>query len=284
MFKISEINTMEDLPAVVTSVASDAVVFEYPEHLTDIGLLVHLEDGKIASNVMDNLIFAGDDDKLSVLLEVPFDVFPYITVEEIISTSMSMNVALSILPPENNDKDDWEKYGDLSLEFLDFLLNNSQNEKELLPLSAYFQYMCGEALGHIPDQMTEDGYMQSNFVDMYEVEVLDAYKLRLREVILARYGGLEGLRVFLNSLLVGVRNKLVEPLQKMKAVQEESESSTTDSPEESTSNGSELLEEANDSESNDADVAVAEDGLPEERNVTGDNSEAESDKTDNQNK
>jgi hypothetical protein len=78
----------------------------------------------------------------------------------------------------------------------------------IYPVSSFFGYMAGRAVGFTPGSVATDPYMVSNFVDDFPLDRMDQIKYRLEAEILAMFGGREEFQKYILSVASAIRQKV----------------------------------------------------------------------------
>jgi len=208
--KISHLVKME--PEKITAFMHGIEIDEYVDTvipgIKEIGIVAAKEGDSLSFDVIDTALMyvtSGVD----VVLEIPFSI--EFEPKAMIVTAMNCGIALSIMPPVDViTKDDWAKYGKKLSEYTYAWLNQSNAQTMLYPSVGFFQYMIGEVFGYKQEYITQDDYIQEQFVDNMPQDIMDEIKSELREVIYSAFEGKEKFEVFANSLGFATINRLKE--------------------------------------------------------------------------
>lgn len=180
----------------------ESVKTEYatpPEALENVGFLFKVDqDGMIEENLLD-IIISYKLTNLSVVVEVPAQLLVSGEIEPRYLLQLASNVdfSISLLPPGHPKVDSsvtQEQYQKIIDSFTDELLSRQNFDKEIMPITSFFQYvMMEKLLGE--DKMKafkiEDIYVLENFATILSVENSDKFKASIRAKLYDFYGSQE---------------------------------------------------------------------------------------------
>lgn len=204
--RISDLEGTSPVPPSAYGVLVDVAGLSPPVGLTEVGIVASGdESGELTTDVLDTLI-AYRINGVRVLLELPAEVF--LTPDAMVRLAANIDADLSLLPPESDDAAEWRRYTDRLVQYTTAWLGQANLVTMVYPISSFFQYLCGAALGFIPSQMATDPYITRRFVEGIRADRINAIKAELEPIILKRFDGMEGLRTFVTSVGAGAIDKL----------------------------------------------------------------------------
>jgi len=189
-----------------------------PENLEEIGFIFKIdEDGMMAEDLMD-LVISYRLTNLPILIEVPTNLIAEEKVEMKYLIQLANNVDFSIaLLPSDHDLVDKsmsiEKYKEILLSFVDEILNRPNFDKQIYPISNFFEYlMLEQVLGEeqLKDFAPEFGYIQTNFAKVITKENSDDFKDAIRKKLYNFYGSKEDFDNVAKTMIEGVLERTEE--------------------------------------------------------------------------
>lgn len=187
----------------------DEFVTEVAWKLKEIGFLIQFnEDGTYLSDDLIDVMLDYKHSDVNVVLEVKFR--PDLDIKILNYCANTIQVDISLLPPESDNSEDFLIYSDQLVELTSEWLKNVSSGFMLMPSSGYFNYMVREYFKGIPDYISNDEYFIKNYVDKISLDRMDAIKLRLREVFINHFGGQDELEKFLNTIAYSISEKTKE--------------------------------------------------------------------------
>lgn len=206
--QLSELERSSAAPSTAYGVFVDVVGLSPPAGLTEVGIIaIGDENGELITDVLDTLITYRLNG-IRVVLEVPATVS--LAADAMVRLAANIDVDVAILPPENDNEEDWQRYKEVLAQYTQAWLGQTNLVTMLYPVSGFFQYLCGAAMGFIPSQMATDPYIKARFVDNLPVRCIDEVKAHLEPIILRAFDGLPGLRTFVMNVGAGTIHKLRE--------------------------------------------------------------------------
>jgi len=176
----------------------DGYFQDMPSFVKEIGLMVYEDEGTISLDLLDVLL-ACESSGIKTTLEVPADFSG--NLEELILTASNCGSQVSLLTPENQLPESMDKYGERLKSVAKRWVSDTSSPKFIYPISSYFIYLVGEAVGYKPEEMTTDEYTKDIFVDGFSsIEEMDKIKDSIKEGILEGLGGENALLEFSHTL------------------------------------------------------------------------------------
>lgn len=208
------ISELPDLDANITH-AYGVVVDEYTSdtnpNLREISILAACDEDdqdNLSLDVID-CILSYTTYGASVILEVGPDLD--LEPSSLVVMAGSTRFDLSILPPESlknelteSNKADADQYVERLIAFCDPWLNTPSSVTSIHPFNGYFAYLIGQQLGHKPEKVTTDSYMDYRFVQSFSESAMDYIKDRLTAYIYNFMGGEEGLSKYAHTLAAAI--------------------------------------------------------------------------------
>lgn len=189
-----------------------------PENLEEIGFIFKIdEDGMMAEDLMD-LVISYRLTNLPILIEVPtnFIAEGKVEVKYLIQLANNVDFSIALLPSEHDlvEKSiSKEKYKEILLSFVDEILNRPNFDKQIYPISNFFEYlMLEQVLGEekLKDFVPEFGYIQNNFAKIMTKENSDDFKSAIRQKLYSFYGSKEDFDNVAKTMIEGVLERTEE--------------------------------------------------------------------------
>lgn len=161
--------------------------------IKEIGVIARLDNtGIVDDDVLDTVIALRLHD-VHVILEVPFGSSPNAT--HLVQLAANIAIDVSVLPPPADGSDrDWQQYHEMLHRFALAWLAQRNMANAVHPLTGYFQYLAGEAVGYARKQLSMDPYISLRFVDGLPSSRIAETKSFLTPIIVHAFGGMEGIR------------------------------------------------------------------------------------------
>jgi len=173
--------------------------------IKSIGFVAKIVGGQFDYELLDTMIQYRQV-HCSIFLEVPFD-FP-MTAKDVLIVAHSVESNVIVTPPSSGSAEDWVKWASYVEEFLAALLDLPQFGQEVLPVTAYIQYMSMREMGYQPATLTDNSMMYEYFEKDMDAPTMDGLKERLHATVLGYYGGQEGFGVMVHSTLSALHDNL----------------------------------------------------------------------------
>jgi hypothetical protein len=178
-----------------------------PGGLKEVGFRAVIDkDGGLDATVLDAMILYGISG-VKVMLEIPFGVA--FESRTIVMTCTNIGADLSLLPPQNAESVAWDGYRAQLIAYASVWMEMKNCRNDILPITSYFQYLCGDAAGYQPEQMAREGYMVANFVGRLPIDQVDRTKAALMSVFSERFGGMEGIRTLVAAVGAEVQASMI---------------------------------------------------------------------------
>ena len=186
-----------------------------PDALETVGFLFKVdEDGMIEESLLD-IIISYKLTNLSVVIEVPAHLLVSGEIEPKYLLQLASNVdfSVSLLPPGHPKVDSsvtQEQYQKIIDAFTDELLSRQNFDKEIMPITSFFQYvMMEKLLGE--EKMTafkiQDSYIIEVFATILSVENSDKFKSSIRAKLYDYYGSKENFDSVAQLMFESLYNK-----------------------------------------------------------------------------
>lgn len=195
---------------------SDSSKTEYstpPVNLESIGFVFKVDaDGMIEENLLD-IIISYKLTNLSVIVEVPAQLFEKIEPKYLLQLASNVDFAISLLPPGHSLVDSsvtQEKYQDLIGKFTQELLSRQNFDKQVVPITSFFQYVMMEKFigtEKMKGFEIEDQYILDNFANVLTTENSDKFKAIIRSKLYDFYGSEEEFNAVAQLMQEALYNK-----------------------------------------------------------------------------
>lgn len=204
------ISGLPDLDINVTKaygVKVDGYTSDTNSNLKEVGILAACDEDDPNSLSLDviDCILAYSTFDASVILEVPDEID--LEASSLVIMAGTTRFDLSVLPPESlkedlgkNNQADTDRYIQKVTDFCRPWLSNPASVTSIYPFVGYFSYLIASELGHRPEKLTTDDYMDIRFVQGLSPSVSEYVKAKLTSFIHEEMGGEEEFRKYAHTL------------------------------------------------------------------------------------
>lgn len=170
-----------------------------PKNLEAIGFVFKVDAENMIDEALLDIIITYKLTNLSVIMEIPSHMFMKQGIEPKYLLQLASNVdfAISLLPPGHPLVDSSmtnDDYVQVINRFTDELLSRQNFDKEIVPITNFFQYVMLEQLldkEQMQDFKIQDPYIIENFSSVLSVENSDKFKKEIRAKLYDFYGSEE---------------------------------------------------------------------------------------------
>lgn len=167
-----------------------------PKNLETIGFIFKVDEENMIDEQLLDIIITYKLTNLSVIMEIPSHIFMKSGIEPKYLLQLASNVdfSISLLPPGHPLVDSSmtnDDYVQIINRFTDELLSRQNFDKEIVPITNFFQYVMLEQLldkEKMQDFKVQDPYIIENFSNVLSVEHSDKFKKEIRTKLYEFYG------------------------------------------------------------------------------------------------
>lgn len=204
------ISSLPDLDVSVTKaygVKIDGYTSDTNPNLKEIGILAAFDEDdaeNLSLDVIDCILSYSTFDA-SVILEVSEEI--NLEPSSLVIMAGTTRFDLSILPSKSLAQDlsdsnqkDADNYVEKLISYCRPWMSNPSSVTSIYPFVGYFSYLVASELGHKPESITTDDYMDVRFVQAISPSVMDYIKEKLTQFIYDEMGGEEEFRKYAHTL------------------------------------------------------------------------------------
>lgn len=202
-------------------------------NLKEIGILAAFDEDDVDNLSLDviDCILAYSTFDASVLLEIPQEL--NLEPSSLVIMAGTTRFDLSILPPtslsealSSENQDDADEYVDKIISYCRPWMNNPSSAISIYPFVGYFSYLVASELGHKPESITTDDYMDVRFVQAISESAMDYIKVKLTQFIHDEMGGEEEFKKYAHTLGAVLYKRVESVVEDVLTQNKEQESSS----------------------------------------------------------